>query len=178
MPGNKWQFLHQYTQSSIDTPPQLSIQLPPSPDSRVTGERKLMHACAHTQQIKHHHLETIYWTFATRYQLNTELSILCLHPNSRDRLHFITLRGGNVTGLGKAHAVLEVILAFGLQIIHEKDESASKNVWRCSSSSPGAQKRRQHRRVRHPTERQLRCVVMSGGRKKKLKVKWWTWNEY
>lgn len=79
------------------------------------------HACAPThKRVKHHHLETIYWTFATRYQLNTELSILCLHPNSRDRLHFITLRGGNVTGLGKAHIVLEVILAFGLRIICEK----------------------------------------------------------
>ena len=33
-----------------------------------------------THLKKHHHLETIYWTFATRYQLNTELSILSLHP--------------------------------------------------------------------------------------------------
>lgn len=33
-----------------------------------------------THLKKHHHLETIYWTFATRYQLNTELSCLSLHP--------------------------------------------------------------------------------------------------
>lgn len=122
--------------------------------------------CTHT--IKQHHLETIYWTFATRYQLNTELSILCLHPNSRDRLHFITLRGGNVAGLGKAHAVLEVILAFGLRNNSRENESASKSVRRRSPSSPGAQKRKPAQRSerRRPTERELRCVVMTGGRKK------------
>lgn len=32
-----------------------------------------------THLKKHHHLETIYWTLATRYQLNTELSFLSLH---------------------------------------------------------------------------------------------------
>lgn len=156
------------------TPPQLSIQLPPSPDTCITGGRKPIGVRRHTlsQRIKHH-LETIYWTFATRYQLNTELSILCLHPNSRDRLHFITLRGGNVTGLCKAHAVLEVILAFGFRIIHEKNESASKNVRRHSPSSPEAQKRKPTQRSdrRRPTERELRCVVRTGESKRKAKSK-------
>lgn len=172
VPGNKRQFLHQYAQSSMTHHlNRVSNYLPLRIHTPQEKTRKLMrmHAHPHThKRVKHHHLETIYWTFATRYQLNTELSILCLHPNSRDRLHFITLRGGNVTGLGKAHAVLEVILAFGLRIICEKNESASKNVrWR-SPSSPGAQKRKPVRRSekRHPTEREPSCVFMSGGRKK------------
>lgn len=92
------------------------IPFPPSSHTCFAGGKTQKKA----PRKEPHHLETIYWTFATRYQLNTELSILCLHPNSRDRLHFITLRGGNVTGLGKAHAVLEVVLAFCLRINHQK----------------------------------------------------------
>lgn len=139
------------------------------------------HACAPThKRVKHHHLETIYWTFATRYQLNTELSILCLHPNSRDRLHFITLRWGNVTGLGKAHAVLEVILAFGLRIICEKNESASKKCPMALALLAGTPEEKTSTEEWEETAHSTRAEMCSHEwrKKKKLKEKWWTWNEY
>lgn len=110
-------------------------------------------------------------------------NFLSTSPNSRDRLHFITLRGGNVTGLGKAHTVLEVIwlikrneIWVGLSNVTPPTPPAARScVYRSCQNDNELRRENQYRQLRHTLLKADRDVSPCF---KKLKVKWSTWKVF